>query len=81
MSHPSTGWHEDFEDEGNLIEANDEPWPQEVEEADQFGRYVEEDDEEEDDEEAEAELARDIILERQELEDFEGLEFYGGEEW
>ena len=56
----TNGWHEDFEDETSPPELN-EDWSELEEEFD---------DEFEDDD---GELARDLILERQELTDFEGL--------
>lgn len=61
----TNGWHEDFEDETSPPELNEDWSELEEEFDDEF-----EDDEFEDDD---GELARDLILERQELTDFEGL--------
>lgn len=60
----ANGWHEDFEDETFPVELNE--WYDHEDE--EF--YDEEFDEYDED----GELARDLILERQELEDFEGLD-------
>ena len=67
-------WHEDFEDEAVTPEQFDD-----------FEDDFEDDDEDDfDDEEYDEELARDQILERQELEDFEGFDPFEsdlGNEW
>jgi hypothetical protein len=63
----ANGWHEDFEDETFPPELH-EDWSELDED---FDDEEFDDDEFEDDD---GELARDLILERQELEDFEGLD-------
>jgi len=61
----ANGWHEDFEDETFPPELNE--WYEDED-------FEDEDFEDEYDEDGE--LARDLILERQELEDFEGLDVF-----
>lgn len=59
------GWHEDFEDE---------TFPPELNEGLAWYDREDEDFDDEDFDDEDGELARDLILERQELEDFEGLD-------
>jgi hypothetical protein len=87
MCKPNDHFHEDFGDEPSVEERY--PFDQEPErfEGDGYSDAFLDDDEDFDDEDFDAELAADLILERQELEDFEGHGFHdfdvGGEggEW
>jgi hypothetical protein len=86
-------FHEDFGDEPSVEERipehfYEDPIGFDEDFEDEDFEYDDEDfeDDDEDDEEYDAELAADIILERQELEDFEGLngpfeDFNDGGDW